>query len=76
LADSSALSGVSATPRKGLRRVLNANLLVGLGVFVAFVAVKLFVAEDLVRSVLRWIGGLGAAGPLIFIGIYIVAPVG
>ncbi|HEY2104630.1 MAG TPA: TVP38/TMEM64 family protein, partial [Candidatus Binataceae bacterium] len=27
------------------------------------------------KSALRWIGGLGPLGPLIFIGIYIVAPV-
>jgi len=58
-----------------LRRLLNPNLLIGLGVVVAFVLVKLFVAEDLLRNILRWIAGLGPAGPLIFIGIYIVAPV-
>lgn len=43
--------------------------------FAAFLAVKLFVAEDLLKGVLRWIGGLGPLGPLIFIGVYIVAPV-
>jgi uncharacterized membrane protein YdjX (TVP38/TMEM64 family) len=75
LADSSAISGAASAPRKGLRRLLNANLLICLGVFAAFVAVKLFVAEDVLRGVLRWIAGLGPAGPLIFIGIYIVAPV-
>ncbi len=75
MADCSALSGVPSSPRKGWRRLLSANLLIGAGVFAAFLAVKLFVAEDLLRGVLRWIGGLGPAGPLIFIGIYIVAPV-
>jgi len=43
--------------------------------FVAYLAVKLFVAEDLLKSTLRWIGGLGPVGPLIFIGLYIVAPI-
>jgi uncharacterized membrane protein YdjX (TVP38/TMEM64 family) len=49
--------------------------LIGVAVFAAYLAVKLFVAEDLLREVLRWIGGLGPLGPLIFIGVYIVAPV-
>ena len=54
---------------------MSPNLLIGVAVFAAFLAVKLFVAEDLLKSVLRWIGGLGPLGPLIFIGVYIVAPV-
>jgi uncharacterized membrane protein YdjX (TVP38/TMEM64 family) len=75
VADSPALSSVASAPRRGLRRLWSPNLLIGVAVFAAFLAVKLFVAEDLLKSVLRWIGGLGPLGPLIFIGIYIVAPV-
>lgn len=75
LADSPALTGPARAPRKGWRRLLSPNLLIGVALFAVFLLVKLFVAEDLLRSVLRWIAGLGPAGPLIFIGIYIVAPV-
>jgi uncharacterized membrane protein YdjX (TVP38/TMEM64 family) len=75
VADSPVLSSVASAPRRGLRRLWSPNLLIGVAVFAAFLAVKLFVAEDLLKSVLRWIGGLGPLGPLIFIGIYIVAPV-
>jgi len=54
---------------------LHPNLLIVVMLFVAYLAVKLFVAEDLLKSTLRWIGGLGPVGPLIFIGLYIVAPI-
>jgi uncharacterized membrane protein YdjX (TVP38/TMEM64 family) len=57
------------------RGFFSGNLVIAVAVFVAYLLVKLFVAEDLLGSVLRWIGGLGPAGPLIFIGIYVVAPV-
>jgi uncharacterized membrane protein YdjX (TVP38/TMEM64 family) len=62
-------------PRKGVRRLLSPNLLIGAAVVAAYVAAKLFVAEDLLRNFLRWVGGLGALGPLIFIGMYTLAPV-
>lgn len=62
-------------PRRGLRRLWSPNLLIGIALFAAYLAVKLFVAEDLLKNVLRWIAGLGPLGPLIFIGVYIVAPV-
>jgi uncharacterized membrane protein YdjX (TVP38/TMEM64 family) len=55
--------------------LLSGNLVIAVAVFLAYLAVKLFVAEDLLRNVLRWIGRLGPVGPLIFIGIYIIAPV-
>jgi uncharacterized membrane protein YdjX (TVP38/TMEM64 family) len=74
LADSSALSAAAGAPRKGLKRLLHPNLLIGIGLVAIFLVVKLFVAEDLLRNVLRWIVGLGAVGPLAFIGLYIVAP--
>ncbi|HKD69427.1 MAG TPA: TVP38/TMEM64 family protein [Candidatus Binataceae bacterium] len=54
---------------------MHPNLLIVVMLFVAYLAVKLFVAEDLLKSTLRWIGGLGPVGPLIFIGLYIVAPI-
>jgi len=54
---------------------LSPHLLIGAAIVVAVVAVKLFVAEDLLRGVLGWIAGLWVAGPVIFIGMYIVAAV-
>jgi len=48
---------------------------IAVAIVIALVAVKLFVAEDLLRSALRWISGLGPFAPLIFICMYIVAPV-
>src|SRR6266498_4686916 len=43
---------------------------------VAFVvALKYFPVQDLLKSALDWIGKLGPGGPVIFIGIYIVAAV-
>jgi uncharacterized membrane protein YdjX (TVP38/TMEM64 family) len=75
LGDSTLLTGAAGGPRRWLRRALSGNLVIAVAVFVAFLLVKLFVAEDLLKNVLLWIGGLGPAGPLIFIGIYIIAPV-
>lgn len=75
MADSTVLTERVGGPRRGLRRLWSGNVLIAVAVFVAYLAVKFFVAEDLLKNLLRWIGGLGPAGPLIFIGIYIVAPV-
>src|SRR5215470_5304817 len=74
LDDSPSLSAAPA-PRRGLRRLLSGNLPIAMVLFLAYLAIKLFVAEDLLKHVLRWIAGLGPGGPLIFIGLYIVAPV-
>jgi len=75
LTDSTVLTGTAAGPRRGLRRFLRGNLVLAAAVFLAYVALKLLVAEDLLRNLLHWIAGLGPAGPLIFIGIYTIAPV-
>jgi uncharacterized membrane protein YdjX (TVP38/TMEM64 family) len=75
LDDSSALSSAASAPRRGWRRFLTGNLLLGVAVFLAYLAVKMLVAEDLLKNILRWIAGLGPAGPLLFIGLYIVAPI-
>jgi uncharacterized membrane protein YdjX (TVP38/TMEM64 family) len=72
LADLSAMTGATDAAR---RNWLGPNLLIGVALFVTYLLVKLFVAEDLLRNVLGWIGNLGPLGPLIFIGIYIIAPV-
>src|SRR5258708_649687 len=46
------------------------------GAFAAIVAAaKLLHFQDLLKAALDWIGNLGAWGPVIFIGIYIVAAV-
>src|SRR5215510_13019028 len=46
------------------------------GAFVAIVAAaKLLHFQELLKAALDWIGKLGAWGPVIFIGIYIVAAV-
>jgi uncharacterized membrane protein YdjX (TVP38/TMEM64 family) len=75
VADSPALGAAAAAPRRGIRRLLRGNVLIGAALVAVFLAIKLLVAEDLLRSFLRWVGGLGPLGPLIFIGLYIVAPV-
>jgi uncharacterized membrane protein YdjX (TVP38/TMEM64 family) len=73
--DTAAGSTAGDVPRRGWRRFVSGSLLIGLAVFAAFLALKVFVAEDMLKSILRWIAGLGPLGPLIFIGLYIVAPV-
>jgi uncharacterized membrane protein YdjX (TVP38/TMEM64 family) len=40
-----------------------------------FLALKYFHAQDLLKSAVEWIGNLGAWGPVIFVGLYIVAAV-
>ena len=69
------LSSAVQPPQSGTRSRLRSNVVIGAALLVALVAVKLFVAEDLLRSLLRWISGVGPLAPLIFIGMYIVAPV-
>ena len=73
MAESPALS--SAQPQSGTKSRWRSNVVIGVALLAALLAVKLFVAEDLLRGVLRWISGLGPLAPLIFIGMYIVAPI-
>ncbi len=73
MAESPALS--SAQPQSGTKSRWRSNAVIGVALLAALLAVKLFVAEDLLRGVLRWISGLGPLAPLIFIGMYIVAPI-
>src|SRR5258705_9606128 len=40
---------------------------------VLVLALKYFHVEDLLRAALNWIGELGPWGPVIFVGLYIVA---
>jgi len=74
VAESPAISS-SQPPLAGARSRWRSNVVIGVVLLAALVAVKLFVAEDLLRGVLRWISGIGPLAPLIFIAMYIVAPV-
>jgi uncharacterized membrane protein YdjX (TVP38/TMEM64 family) len=75
LAESPAFSGAAPPPQSGAKGRWRSNLAIAIALLGAFFAVKLFVAEDLLRSVLRWMSGVGPLAPLIFIALYIVAPV-
>src|SRR5205814_9981460 len=46
--------------------------IVGIGIVLAL---KYFHVEDLLKSALDWIGNLGPWGPVIFVGVYVVATV-
>ncbi len=74
MADSPAVAAAQ-TPRRGIRSLLRANVVVGAALVAVFFAVKFLVAEDLLRGVLRWVGSLGPLGPAIFVILYTIAPV-
>ena len=44
----------------------------GIGIVLAL---KYFNVQDLLKSALEWIGNLGPWGPVIFVGLYVVATV-
>src|SRR2546430_16890260 len=46
--------------------------IVGIGIVLAL---KYFHVQDLLKSTLDWIGNLGPWGPVIFVGLYVVATV-
>ncbi len=64
------MTGVGWSKRPDSRLKL---VLVIASVIVLLIAAKYFHVQDLLRKALEWIAGLGASGPLIFIGIYILA---
>jgi uncharacterized membrane protein YdjX (TVP38/TMEM64 family) len=65
------LTGSELPPRRGLRSRLAGDGVVAVLGLGALLALKLFVAEDLLHGFMSWIRGLGPLGPLIFIGLYI-----
>lgn len=75
LAESPTLPGAAQSSVAGGKKRWRSNVVIAGALVAALVAVKLFVAEDLLRRTLIWISGLGPLAPLIFIGMYIIAPV-
>src|SRR5262249_22309268 len=61
-----------ATPRASSRWKW---FLCATAVVAVIVAVKYFHVQDLLKAVLDWIGKLGPLGPVIFVGLYVVATV-
>ena len=61
-----------ATPRASSRW---AWLLCATAVVAVVVAMQYFHVQDLLQAVLDWIGKLGPLGPVIFVGLYVVATV-
>ncbi len=57
--------------RRSAWKVILAALLMA----VLFVAFRQFNAQDLLKSALEWVRGLGPAGPLLFMAIYVLATV-
>lgn len=47
--------------------------IVSAAIVILLAAAKFFHVQELLKEVLNWVAGLGAGGPVIFIGIYIMA---
>ncbi len=68
------MSGVTTKPvRRGATRILVKLTLVGAAIVALLVAVKYFNLQQVFRDALAWISGLGPAGPLIFMALYVLA---
>src|SRR6266700_194924 len=70
-------SGAVAQPQKTSSSVNSRWKLVlyGVAAILIVLALKYFHVQDLLKSALDWIGKLGPWGPVIFVGLYVVATV-